>query len=100
MSVESAADRLAMLDAWDSAVFGGASISGVLNDAFTEALGVEGSNPVFTCRVDASDNLLDDAGTSHAVAHGDSITVNGNAYTVNVVKPDGQGMADIVLQKV
>jgi len=90
MTIESAADRLAMLADWDSAVFGADTISGVFDNKFVEVNGVEDVHPVFTCRT------ADVPG----VAQGSAITVNGTAYTVVGVQPDGTGMSMLLLEVV
>lgn len=95
MAVESDADRLAFLDADEfgvEATYSGQTISGILLDAHEAAeygarVPVESADYIFACR--ASD--------VSGVAHGDSLTVSGTAYTVRGVEPDGEGMVRLRL---
>lgn len=95
MAVESAADRLSMLDDWDSGLYEGATtIQGIFDNDYQEVIddsgvGAESSQPVFLCRT---------ADVSSA-AHGDTLVVNSTNYVVRGVQPDGTGMTLLMLEE-
>lgn len=99
MSVESAADRLAMLEDFGvSATFtpaGGAAstVTGIYDTEYQAAdMGVGADiatlDPRFLCRT----------ADVPSVAEGDALTVSGVAYTIRVVMDDGTGMTELVLE--
>lgn len=66
------------------------TVNGVLDDAYLETFGAEGSDPVFECR--KSDVVL--------AGKGDAITINGINYTIASMKPDSYGATFITLEVV
>lgn len=63
-------------------------IGGLFRKPYGETFGlVSGSNPTFLCLIATAPGL------------GTSLTVNGTAYTVQGVKPDGQGMVTLELEQ-
>ena len=72
-----------------AAVFGGTTIvKGILGSAYVEVNGVESSKPTFTCAFSDVDD----------VAHADTVVIEGIDYKVVGVKPDGTGIAVIILE--
>ena len=94
MAVESAADRLAFLSDWDSALYNGTDTISCIFDAeyvdvFDET-GVESTVPAALCRTsDVSD-----------AAHGLAVVINTVSYTIRGVKPTGDGMTLLKLEAV
>ncbi len=73
-----------------TATIGAASVQGIFDTAYADALGMGGYAPVFTCA--ASD--------VPTIAAGDAITIGGDAYTVGTVEPDGTGIVRLRLEAV
>lgn len=91
MAIESAADRLAMIQALDGqqVTIGGASIYAIFDNDYVEALDTEGSGPRLVCRTaDVS-----------SVTYGTAAVVSGANYTVRTIMPDGTGMTVLVLEE-
>lgn len=95
MSVETDDDRLAMFEDWGVAatLASGASITGIFDDKYlgldANGMLVEADSPILFCRsLDVS---------AQSITHGTVLTINGTAYTVRTVKPDGSGMSQVVL---
>lgn len=76
---------------YGSDAFGGAlpGFTAVLDREFVEVQGIEGENPVLTCRTSDVPGLN----------HGDSLTVNSTGYTVRGIQHDGNGLTVIVLEE-
>ena len=93
MSVETAADRTAMLADYGSTVTKADASTFVAifdNDFLAVDLDeseVESTEPTLLARTaDVSD-----------LAHGDSLTISSTSYTVRGIQPDGTGMTQIML---
>lgn len=70
-----------------TALVGGVGVRGLFDRKYTETLETAGYAPVFTCAAaDVSD-----------IAQGDPLTIDGTAYTVVSVEPDGTGLVRLVL---
>ena len=67
---------------------GGASIAVIYDQPQLEVLGVSGANP----------SVLGRASDFSAVTTGDSLTVDGTAYTVRGLRPDGTGLVAVELE--
>jgi hypothetical protein len=92
VSVESAADRAAMLaDFGVVATWSGVGqVTGIFDAAYIDPLGqFEGSAPVFHA---ASADL-------EGIEQGDTLTVDDVVYTVVEVQPDGTGMVLVRLRR-
>lgn len=71
------------------ASIGGAEIPGLFRSPYAESFGLAaGSAPVFRC---ASADVA-------SVAQDAAATINGTAYTVAEIKPDGTGMTLLILE--
>jgi hypothetical protein len=68
---------------------GGVVVEGMLDAAYTDAMGMAGTRP--RLRIIAS--------TVPADAEGAAITIGGNGYTVETVRPDGYGMLELYLNE-
>ena len=97
MAVESAADRAEFVSTDDFGVAatynGSTTVNGIFDNEYLEAIegalvGVEASQPRFTCRT---------ADVSSA-AHGDTLAIAGVTYNVVGVEPDGTGMTTLELE--
>lgn len=66
------------------------TVSGIPDDEYVDAQGVESSGPVFRC---AADDVS-------GVAHGDALEISGTPYTVHGVQPDGTGEMLLILEEV
>jgi hypothetical protein len=102
MSVESADDRLAMLDAdefgvsatWTPDGGSASTVVGIFDNEFRSTdvgAGAEiaTDDPHFLCRsADVS-----------GIAEGDALSVSGTDYTIRVVMADGTGMTELVLEE-
>lgn len=104
MAVESAADRLDMLDSdefgvaftWTKANGVQAVLSGIFDAAFAAPLegslagpgGVESTGP----------RLLVRSADVSGIAHGQAIEIGDDDYTVAGVEPDGTGLTAILLE--
>jgi hypothetical protein len=67
----------------------GADISGVFDATYRDTAGMANSAPQFRCLT-----------TAHAgMTVGAAATINGTAYTVQAIEPDGAGMSTLVLRK-
>lgn len=102
MSVESADDRLAMLDAdefgvsatWTPSGGSATAVDGIFDNEFRSTdigAGAEiaTDDPHFLCRT------ADVSG----IVEGDALVVSGVSYTVRVVMADGTGMTELVLEE-
>lgn len=100
MAIESAADRLAMLDpdefgataSYTPAGGQAASIVGIFDNEYVgvdldAGVPIESRRPTFLVR----------AADVPAVAHDDALTVDGTDYVVAGVEPDGTGFVKLVL---
>lgn len=69
---------------------GGAAVAvnGIFDAEYEEAVGIEGSSPMFGCAT-ASVN---------GARHGDSLVVAGVSYVVRGVQPDGTGWTRLILE--
>lgn len=72
-----------------SVTLGAATFNAIFDDEFTDPLGISASAPV----------LLGYATDLASAAPGDAITVDGDAYTVTSVEPDGTGMVRLRLRE-
>ena len=89
MTVESDADRLEMLEDWETAIIDGSTIAGIFDREYAEALDIAGYGPAFLARTsDVS-----------GVSRGDTATIGGQAYTVQGIEADGTGMTLLRLQE-
>lgn len=93
MPVESAADRLSMLEDWDTGLYNASTtISGIFDNEYIGVpsgdIDVESASPAFTCQT--SDVPSAD--------HGDTLVVNSVTYTVRGVQPDGTGITVLLLE--
>lgn len=88
MSVETQADRMAMLADWDAAVWEGVSIMGVFDAPYANPLQIDNTQPTFTTDEDGVDGI----------AQGDTLTVGSTDYTVRALEPDGVGMLRLILE--
>jgi len=91
MAIEDATDRAAFFDPEEfgvAATIGGGTVNGIFDNGYVAELDVESTRPTFTC-------ATADVST---VAHGDSITISGTAYTVRGIEPDGTGVTTLVLE--
>lgn len=75
----------------DAATYGAATIYGVLMNPYVAIDGVDvgSTDPIFICP----------ATSVSGAKKGSSITINGQAYTVQEAKPDGAGLTELVLKK-
>lgn len=91
MAIETAADRAAMLDAWGHVVvFGGVTIPGIFERKYVTVVDSESYEPTVECRTA-------DVSTAN---HGDAITVNGVAYSIDGIQPSDDGAMTTLLLKV
>jgi len=109
VSLESSADRLAMLtelgeqvtlehtasqEDWDTYA--------IVDQEFLESLDIDTSTPVALCReydiYRASVTSRDDAGRSTAANRANTINTNRGAFNVINWRPDGTGMAILILE--
>lgn len=89
MAVETSADRAALLADFGAAcVFGAAVFTAIPDSGFVEVNGVEDMHPLLHCRTADVSTL----------AHGDSGTVVGVAYSIVGIQPDGTGMTVLLLE--
>jgi hypothetical protein len=73
-----------------SATLAGASVTGIFDNVYFEAMGdVQSASPVFT---------LPTASASSA-AHGQSLVIGATTYKVRGVEPDGTGITVLRLEK-
>jgi hypothetical protein len=73
----------------DDVTFKGRSIAGIFDNAYFETQGMQGSQPVFTCR-----------SMDVAVAHRGDILIHADVtYKVTSVEPDGTGVTLLRLEK-
>ncbi len=72
-----------------NATIGAATVRGIFDDAYQDALGMGGTAPALICA--ASDVASATTGTA--------LTINAVAYTVVSKQPDGTGMTRLVLQE-
>ena len=86
--IESDTDRLDMLDDWNSVVYKGKTFSGILENAYVEAGGIETLKPTVLVRVS------DVTGAQR----GDSISIDGASYTIEGEQPDGTGYVLLILK--
>lgn len=70
------------------ALIGGRSVAGVFDNEYRNALGVADTLPMFSCLTSAVPN----------VARGSGVLINGTAWTVAEVQPDGTGMTRLMLK--
>ena len=73
------------------AVIGGTTYRVIFDAAYADPLGIAGSSPV--AELDAAD------WTASSATTGDTITVDGDSYTITGVEPDGTGMVRLRLQE-
>ena len=93
MSVETAADRSAMLNDYGTTVTKAdtSTSTGIFDNDFLavdlDESEVESTEPTLLARTADVPNL----------AHGDSLTISSTSYTVRGIQPDGTGMTQIML---
>ena len=96
MAVESAADRLALLDSDEygvAATYSGSTVYGIFDNDYFDGIAdagvpVESAQPRFLCRTaDVS-----------SVAHDETILISGVTYTIVGIEPDGTGMTNLILE--
>ena len=93
MSVETAADRTAMLDANGTTVTKteASTLTAIFDNDFLavdlDESEVESTEPTLLARTADVSGL----------AHGDSLTISAVSYTVRGIQPDGTGMTQIML---
>ena len=103
MAVESADDRLAMLDpaefgvraTWTAVAGGSATVSGILQDVAGLAQGIVETGyvtagPSFLCRT---------ADVPSNAAQGDALTIDSVAWKAVTLMPDGTGMTRVTLER-
>lgn len=73
-----------------AATVGGASVTGIFDDAYADALGIAGSGPT----------LLLPSASAASASLGASCVVGAVSYTVSGIQPDGTGMTRLMLQEV
>lgn len=73
-----------------SATLGGTAVSGIFDNGYAEAFGMDGSAPSLTLKSSAA----------AAAAHGTAVVVDGVNYTVQGIEPDGTGVTKLILEKV
>lgn len=92
MAVESAADRLAMLEDFGITVTGpSGTFIGIFERTYVELLNITGHRPVVTAR---STDL-----TVAGVSVGSTISADSTNYTVQVIEPDGSGITNLILEE-
>jgi len=88
--VNPSADALVMFyDFGVDATLDGSAVRGIFDDAYTDPLGMAGSQPLLLCS---------SADVSTA-AQGTAVVVNSVSYTVGSIQPDGTGMTRLLLQE-
>ena len=93
MTVESAADRAAMLGDWESAVYdNAATVRGIFLNGYAEAdlglAGVSGTAPRFVC----------DAASVAADPSGKLLVIGTDTWTILRAEQDGTGLVRLVLE--
>ena len=96
MSVETATDLSAIVNADDfgtTATFNSSSISGIFDNEFVESdggleAGIGYTVTRFICKTS------DVSGASF----GDTITIDSVAYKIREIRPDGTGMAELIIE--
>lgn len=92
MPIETDTDRLALLaDFGVTASYSGAAFSVIRDTPYMESQGIAGYVPTALAR--ASDVA------AAGVAFGGGITIDGVAYTVRGIEPDGTGMTQLILEE-
>mgnify|MGYP001123536540 CR=1 FL=1 len=93
MAIESAADRLALLDDFGIDITGpSGTFTGIFDNAYVETLDIAGTRPVVLAR---TADL-----TAAGVVRGSALTIDGNGYTVAAPpETDGTGMTNLVLEE-
>lgn len=91
MPVESAADRLTMLQDFGITVTlsDSTEITAIFDDEYRDTLDVAASQPVLMCRTQDVSGLT----------HGDEVLVEGAPYLARVIQPDGTGITLIFLEQ-
>lgn len=91
MTIESDADRLALLEDWsEDATYGASTITGIFDNSYSDLMDIAGSVPVFTCRTsDVS---------AASVAVGGTLALSAGNYTVRHIEADGTGMTRLALE--
>jgi 20S proteasome alpha/beta subunit len=64
------------------------SVNGIFDAEYEEALGMEGSAPVFACAAADVPNAR----------HGDELRIDGVDYVVRGVRPDGTGWTRLIVE--
>lgn len=91
MAIESAADRLALLDDWGvDATYGAHTIAVIYDEEYVELMGISGDSPVVLGRTSDFETA--------EVAEGGTLAVNGASFTVRVIQNDGTGMTKLILE--
>jgi len=103
MAIEGATERAVFFDTDDFATAssytpsGGSTrtVNGIFDNEFFEVdplsgVGVVSAQPRFICTT---------ADLPSSAAAGDAITIDGTAYTVRVIQPEGTGVTTLVLEK-
>jgi uncharacterized membrane protein len=90
VAVESAADRALFVDADEfgiAATIGVTTVNGIFDREYIEALGYSSVKPIFLCLATETTTV------------GSTITIDGDAYTIQNVEPDGTGFKLLILEK-
>ena len=87
MSLESLAGYFT--DFGSDVVIGAATVRGIFDDAYQDALGMGSSGPVLLCA----------AADVTSVTHGTALSIGGVGYTIVSKQPDGTGISRLVLQE-
>lgn len=92
MSIESEADRLAILQTFGQSVtVAGSAVYGMLDNDYEP---VQFGNQVVESNVPV---LIVRTSDVPAVAHGDAVVIGANSYTVREIRNDGEGMTELVM---
>lgn len=86
---ETIADFFSTDDFAVAATYDGSTVNGIFDHEYVEVENVEGERPVFLC---ASSDVS-------GAAHGESITIEGTAYTIAGIQPDGTGLTLLILSE-
>lgn len=68
---------------------GSTTVTGIFDNGYAEAGGVQGSNPTFTLKTSAI----------ASPAHGDTLVISGTTYKIRGVEPDGTGVTVLQLER-
>jgi len=77
----------------DVAIINGVSVSGYLSNQYIETLDVVGTAPVFLCAVSVINSIIP------AVDRETPAVINGVAYSIDNLEPEGNGITKLILNK-